>query len=60
MAFLLVSWEADDSVSVIKRAGKALLSLEGDKVKFKWPRKGVYTGTVIDSSGKEHGIALLL
>ena len=60
MAFLLVSWEADNSVSVIKRTAKALLSLEGDKVKFRWPRKGVYTGTVINSSSKEYRIALPL
>ena len=53
MAFLLVAWEVDNSVSVIKRNAKALLSLEGEKVKFKWPRKGVYTGSIIDSSGKE-------
>lgn len=45
MAFFLVTWKADNSVSIIKRNVKALLSLEGKKVKFRWPRKGVYTGT---------------
>ena len=40
MAFLFVTWD-ENSVSVI-----------GAKIKFRWPRKGIYDGTVIDSSGK--------
>ena len=51
MAYLLVMWEEDNSISVISRKAKALLSVEGTKIKFRWPKKGVYEGTIVDSSG---------
>ena len=44
-------WEEDNSISVISRKAKALLSVEGTKIKFRWPKKGVYEGTIVDSSG---------
>ena len=56
MAYLLVSWDADNSVSVVSRKAKAILSLEGSRIKFRWPRKGVYDGKVINSSGNQDTI----
>ena len=52
MAYLLVTWEEDNSVSIINSKAKAIVSVDGTRIKFRWPRKGIYDGIVIDSSGK--------
>ena len=51
MSYLLVLWESDNSVSVVARNSKAVTSLSGNDISFKWPRKGVFQGTVVASSG---------
>jgi len=51
MAYLLVSWDSDESISIINRKSKSLVSLEGDRVQFRWPRLGLYDGTIVESSG---------
>ena len=52
MAYLLVTWEEDNSFSVISSKAKGIISVDGEKIKFRWPRKGIYDGIIIDSSGK--------
>lgn len=51
MAYLLVTWEEDNSVSVINSKAKGIVSVDGTKIKFRWPRKGIYDGIITDSSG---------
>lgn len=53
MAYFLVNWEEDNSVSVINSNAKAIISVNGENIKFRWPRKGIYDGRIIDSSGKD-------
>ena len=43
MAYLLIS--------VINSKSKSLVSCKGDRVQFRWPRLGLYDGTVVGSSG---------
>ena len=52
MAYLLVNWDSDDSVSVISQKVKGITSREGLKVSFKWPGKGIYDGTILATSGR--------
>ena len=52
MAYLLITWEEDNSVSIINSKAKVIVSVDGTRIKFRWPRKGIYDDTVIDSSGK--------
>ena len=51
MAYLLVNWDSDNSISVISQKAKGITSREGHKVSFKWPGKGVYDGTILNTSG---------
>ena len=51
MTYVLVLWDIDNSVSVVRRDSKAVISIEGEIVTFKWPQKGIYEGKIIDSSG---------
>ena len=51
MAYLLVSWESDNSVSVINSSSKSLVSVVDNRVRFRWPRLGIYDGIIVSSSG---------
>lgn len=51
MAYLLVNWDSDDSVSVLSQKAKGIISREGLKISFKWPGKGIYDGTILATSG---------
>ena len=49
--FLLVCWDADNSVSVISRKAKGMVSYIDDRVLYRWGRQGVFEGTVHFKSG---------
>ena len=51
MSYLLVLWESDNSVSVVSRNSKSVISTDGSDISFKWPRKGIFKGKIISSSG---------
>lgn len=52
MAYLLVNWDVDDSVSVLASKSKGVVEREGKRISFKWPGKGAYVGTILASSGE--------
>ena len=37
-------WEADKSVSVVGEKYKGIISNNGDKITYKWPKLGVFVG----------------
>ena len=49
--FLLVCWDADNSISVISRKVKGMVSYIDDRVLYCWGRQGVFEGTVHFKSG---------
>ena len=51
MAYLYVLWQSDNSISIVARNSKAVVSLSGNNLSFKWPRKGSFEGIVVVSSG---------
>ena len=52
LQYLLVLWDIDNSVSVVQKDAKGVISIREELITFKWPRKGIYEGKIIDSSGK--------
>ena len=36
---------------VVRRNCKGVISIKEEAITFKWPRKGIYEGKIIDSSG---------
>ena len=53
LQYLLILWDVDNSVSVVRRDAKGVISIKEELITFKWPRKGIYEGKIIDSSGKK-------
>ena len=51
ISYLLVLWEGDNSVSVVSRNSKSVISTDGSDISFKWPRKGIFKGKTISPSG---------
>lgn len=51
MSYLLVLWESDNSVSVVSKSSKSIVSINGRDITFRWPRKGIFKGKIISSSG---------
>ena len=49
--YLLVCWDADNSVSVIGSKSKGMISYVENRVVFRWGKKGVFEGTVHFKSG---------
>ena len=52
MAYLLVCWDSDNSVSVVGKKVKGILEYTGDRVRFRWPGVGICDGSVLNSSGR--------
>lgn len=52
MAYLLVCWDSDNSVSVVGKKAKGMLEHTGDRVRFRWPGVGICDGSVLNSSGR--------
>ena len=50
--YLLVHYGEDDSVSVLKSNSKQVLEYSGNFVKVKWPRLGVFDGTILEKSSE--------
>ena len=50
--YLLVHYGEDDSVSVLKSNSKQIREYSGNFVKVKWPRLGVFGGTILEKSGE--------
>lgn len=53
MSYLLISWDVDNSVSVVNKNSKGIVTLDESqsRISFKWPRKGVYDGKIVAMSG---------
>lgn len=53
MSYYLISWDIDNSVSVVKKNSKGIVTVDESqsRVSFKWPRKGVYDGKIVAMSG---------
>ena len=49
--YLLVCWDADNSVSVIGSKAKGMISYIDNRVSYRWGRQGVFQGTVHFRSG---------
>lgn len=48
---LLVLWESDNSISIVSRNSKSVISTDRSNISFKWPQKGIFKGKIILSSG---------
>ena len=44
--YLLVCWDADNSVSVIASKAKGMISYVDNRVVYHWGKQGVFEGTV--------------
>ena len=53
MSYFLISWDIDNSVSVVNRNSKGIVTMDESqsRISFKWPRKGVYDGKIVAMSG---------
>ena len=52
MVYLLITWEEDNSLKIINCNTKAIILVDEEKIKFRWSRKRIYDGSIVDLSGK--------
>ena len=53
MSYFLILWDIDNSVSVVNRNSKEIVTMDESQsqISLKWPRKGVYDGKIVAMSG---------
>ena len=49
--WLIVTWDSDNSISVISSKAKGIKNVEDDRILFNWPKLGEFDGIILETSG---------